>query len=506
MTRRPTGVRRRLDNLALRVQARLDASWVDRGLPWILTAMLFITLTATSLAAIRQVDGGPGLGVWTQAAWHVRNGDQPLSSLAGIDPVWRQWAFVAYPLLWLTRWAPAPGLFAVVQAGALAFAVVPIWRIARDVLDLRVGTTAALLAAYALSPAVHFANLSIFHPEVIAVPALAFAILCSRQERWLWYWPSVTLVLVCRADLGVTVAALGLVSALTGQRLVGGITAALGAAWSATAIFVLRPSVPSASLTAAESFAAAGTAPLAELRALFVDPTRALGDLIGRPSLLLMTALFAPLLFLPFMAPRSLLPAVPPLLLGIAGDQAVQRVTDSPATGGLLSTSQIVVASIPLTIAAAVALNRMGRRSITRVNVDHRLVGALLLAATVLFLQDAPSSPYQKPWDWGGRDEMDAARLDAVDRVEGGQPVTVSPQFGQLVAERSTVRELSLGPPERPDRWRPQTDIVLLDTTALGTDGRPVWSAAASRVLTEGLAQQGYVVDFARSGILVFTR
>ncbi|MEJ7583963.1 MAG: DUF2079 domain-containing protein [Acidimicrobiales bacterium] len=506
MTRRPLGLRRRLDNLALRVQARLDASWADRGLPWLVAAALFITLLASSLAITYQLDGGPGLGVWTQAAWHVRNGDAPFSSLAGIDPVLRQWSFVAYPVLALTRWLAAPELLAVVQALALAAAVIPLWRIARDVLSLRVGTTAALVLAYASSPAVHAANLSLFHPEVVAVPALAGAVLCSRRELWVRYWLCIGLVLVCRADLGVTVAALGVVGALTGQRRVGMTTAALGAGWTAVAILVLRPVVPSEPLSSAAAFAAEGTAPLGEIRALFVDPTVALGDLIGQPSLLILTAVLAPLLFLPFVAPRSLMLAVPPLLFGIAGNEAVQRVRDDPRPAGLLNTSNVVLASAPLVIAAAVALAQMGRRSITRVNVDHRLVGVLVVAASVLFVQNAPSSPYQKPWEWGGRDEVDDARLDAVDAVDSSVPVTVSPQFGPLVAERATVRELAVGPPDRPSRWSPATDMVLLDTNARAVDGRPLWTAGTRNAVTRALTQRGYSVAFARAGVFAFSR
>lgn len=506
MSRRPVGVRRRLDNLSLGVQARLDARWADRALPWMITGALFVVLTATSLAVIRQLDGGPGLGVWSQAAWQVRHGNRPFSSLAGIDPVWRQWSFVAYPLLWLTLWLPVQPFLAVVQAMALAATVLPLWRMARDVLLLRVGTTAALILTYALSPAVHAANLSIFHPEVIAVPALAWAALSSRQERWLRYWLCLALVLVCRADLGITVAAVGLVGAIAGQRRVGAVTAFVGLAWSASSVVILQPEVGRTPLTAAGAFAAAGTAPLAELENLIISPATALSDLIGRPSLLILTVLFAPLLFLPFAAPRSLMPAVPPLVLGIAGSEAVQRMVEGPRLEGLLGPSQVVLATVPLLIAAAVALARMGRRSVSRVNVDHRLVGALVLATAALFIQNAPSSPYQKPWEWGRRDEVDDARLDAVEFVAGDVALTVTPQFDQLVAERAAVDELPLGPPERPSRWVPRTDVVLLDTTARGVDGRSLWSPGAFAALSRGLTARGYSVTFTRAGIFMFSR
>ena len=103
------GFRRRLDTLALRAQARLDADWADHTL-WLMAAALFVVLFAMTLAVVRQLDGGPGLAQWSQAAWHVRQGDPPISSLTGTNLVEEQWSFVALPVLWLSRWIPTPQL------------------------------------------------------------------------------------------------------------------------------------------------------------------------------------------------------------------------------------------------------------------------------------------------------------------------------------------------------------------------------------------------------------
>ncbi len=502
----PVALRRRLDNLGLRVQARLDAEWADRVLPWAIAAVLFVVLTAMALAVVRQLDGGPGLGVWGQAAWNVRRGAPPVSSLAGGDPVVRQWSFVALPVLEATRWIPAPQALAGAQALALALAVVPIWRLARESVSLRIGTTTAVVMAYALAPTVHAANLSLFHPEALAVPGLAWATLFGRRKRWPAYWLCVALVLLCRADLGVTVAALGLLGVLEGDRRHGWITAGVGMAWTVAALVILDPRLPTGPLTAAQAFAAEGVAPLAELRTLFTDPVRGLGDLFSQPSLPVLVALFAPLLFLPLTATRYMIPALPPLVLGIAGDQAVQRLVDAGDVRGWLGTSQVVVATVPVFVAAIVALGRIGRRSITRVNLDHRLVGALVLAAAVIFVQNAPSSPYQQPWAWGSRDDTDQARLDAIDAVPDRAGVTVSPQLAALVAERRVVHDTWIGPPERAGSLRPTTRAVVLDTTATDGNGSELWDAGDRAAVRAALRRQGYAVVFERDGILALTR
>ena len=51
----------------------------------------------------------------------------------------------------------------------------------------------------------------------------------------------------------------------------------------------------------------------------------------------------------------------------------------------------------------------------------------------------------------------------------------MSPQLSAEVAERQALFETPLGPPAVGIVWRPTTRIVLLDTTADGSDGEPLW-------------------------------
>lgn len=488
------------------MQARLDAEWADRSLPWIVAAVLGALLLAASLAVVRQMDAGPGLAVWKQAAWHVRHGQAPGSSIAGVDPVISQWSFTAWPFLWLTRWIPATQVLAGAQASALALAVVPIWKLARDAFGLRVGTTLAVVSSYALSPAVHAANLTPFRPEVMAVPAFAGAVLFRRRARWVPYGACVAVVLATRADLGFTIAALGLVVLLDGDRLAGAVTAVAGLAWSIAAIVALDPHLPTSTLTPAQAFATQGLAPLAEARALVSDPTQVFGNLLDQYQLPVVVAVFAPMLFLGFAAPRTLLPAIPPFVLGAVGGRAVYEATGMGAQSGVVSSSRVLVAVVPVTIAGLVAVSRIGHRSVTRVNVDHRLVGAMVVATLVLFAQNAPSSPYQHPWAWGGRDVADGARMAAIDKVPDRVAVTVSPQLGPWVAERTTVREVGLAPPP-PSTWRQvATPVVLLDTTGTNDLDQALWTEADRRAAERALVAAGYGVAYRGQGILLFTR
>ena len=283
-----------------------------------------------------------------------------------------------------------------------------------------------------------------------------------------------------------------MVAILDSEVRAGVASVVVGLGWTIAGVIVLDPRLPTETLTAAQAFAASGTAPLAEARNLLINPTTVLGDLFAQNSLPILVALLAPLLFLPLSGLRSLIPAVPPLVLGIAAGQAVQEAAEPGVPESFFGAAMAVVAVVPITIAGLVAISRIGRRSITRINVDHRIVASIVAASLILFVQNAPSSPYQQPWDWGGRDQVDRARLRAVEGVGPTVALTVSPQLSAEVAERKALFETPLGPPAVGTVWQPTTRIVLLDTTAEGSDGEPLWDEDDRRDLLGSLGGQGY--------------
>ena len=116
-------------------------------------------------------------------------------------------------------------------------------------------------------------------------------------------------------------------------------------------------------------------------------------------------------------------------------------------------------------------------------------------------MQNAPSSPYQQPWAWGGRNQVDAARLLAVKPVDKHVPVTSSPQLSAQVAEREMLVETPLGPPGIGTVWVPATPVVLLDTNAEDSNGDPLWNDDDRRALLASLVVQGYELRFDSDGI-----
>lgn len=492
-------LRRRLDQLGLRLQARLDAAWADRVLPWGLAATLTTVCIAIGLATQRQLDGGSALAVWSQAAWSLQHGAGTTSSLAGGDPVFDQWAFATVPLLWVAGWTQVGPALAIAQGVLFGLAIPPLWRIAREAGRLRLGTSVAVVLAFAASPIVHATNLAGWTAPVPAVPAIAWAAWFGFRERWAPYWLCIGLALVSRGDIGLCVAGLGVVGIATGARRVGVLTTALGLAWSAAALVATDPSVPQGPLTASGVVLARGTVSLAVLG----DPMRVVTDLLVQPNLAALISVIGPLIFLPLTAPRYLVPAASPVILGLVGEEAIRGTTE-PGIVSPLGPPVLTLALVPVVLATVVALSRIGRRSTARIRVDHRIVAALLFSTAAFFIQVAPASPFNEPWGWGSRDATDGARLEAIRRLPDDAAVTVSPQLSAMVADRPVVREIPLGPP--PPSWRPSTPTVVLDTNADEPSGRALWDDGDRRDAIAVLLDQGFRPVYDAQGIFVLRR
>lgn len=495
-------IRRRLDASALRWQARLDTAWVDRTLPWLLAGLLSVVLLLISLAVQRQLDGGPTLATWTQAAWNLERGRGAVSSLAGGNMVLDQWAFTSLPLLWLGRYLPIAAVFAVAQALCLGLAVVPLWRMAREVARLRLGATIALTVAYGAAPVLYTANLTGWSPLVTAVPAIAWAAWFGQRRRWIAYGVCVAIALVSRADVSLLLVAFGILGITSGDRRSGGATAVVGGAWALGFLVIVSPPVPEAPMTVSEAVLARGQAPLAVL----TDPVRLVTDLVIQPNVGALVILVGPLLFLPLVVPRFALPALPPIWLGLVGEEAVRQAV-GPSLGSDQLPVVLLLALVPMVLATVVALSRIGQPSVGRIRVDHRVVAAMVLASVAIFVQVAPTSPFNEPWSWGSQDAADGARLEASERLDELDPtgsVTTSPQMAALVAERLQVEEMPTGPPE--PGWAPTTDAVVLDTTAVGDDGVELWEARDRVEATAALVAMSYDVEFRGAGIVLMVR
>jgi uncharacterized membrane protein len=118
------------------------------------------------------------------------------------------------------------------------------------------------------------------------------------------------------------VAGFGLLLVVGGHRVVGWRTAGAGLAWFLVATYVLVPLHAGRVTRLFETdYGIAGTGPRALLASLATMAGHAMQTGLANDGLFYLLLVFLPLLGLPLLAPRWLLPVAPPLLLNLAAVQ-----------------------------------------------------------------------------------------------------------------------------------------------------------------------------------------
>ncbi|MGH9244197.1 MAG: DUF2079 domain-containing protein [Acidimicrobiales bacterium] len=488
--RRPgRGFGRRVDQTLLRWQARLDAAWADRVVPWAGATVLFVWYFWLALTRADSLEPGSVLGSFAQAAWLISTGEGAEPTITGEHLLADHTPLVLWPIALVTRLLPTIPTLLGIQAAALAVGVVPLWRIARRVVHLRVGAAAALGVAYGLHPAVQNLNLADFHPQTLAAAPLLAATYYGLERRWRRFWPFAVVAVLCAAEVGLVVAGLGVLLVLEGHRRHGMRALAFGTAWTVVVVFVVQPVFGNAALLAPNAFGDYGESVLGVFGAMVTHPHQVLADVFAEADVRLLVGLLAPLLFLPLLAPRYLIPAMPLQFLAL-----LAAVPLSGAAG-----AHHLVPTVPFAfVAATFALSRIGRRSVERVLVDRRVVLAVVLAAVGFFALDASSSPYRAPWNWGDDTPLAEAVHAAADIVGDTNGVRASPVVLPLLAERTRVYELDTSIPHAGRATRNVQAVVLDDRTI------PRWTDEDQMEFSRSVRARGFELVYRNRGISVW--
>ena len=513
----------------MRWQAQLETVTFDKVLPWLMALALGAALAALAFARAHSLQAGTDLALFNQSIWQVSRGFRPESTLVGGDYLARNGAFIIYPLGVLVRWLPITTTVLALQSSVLALGIVPLWRIARRRADLKVAPATAVALAYACYAALHNANLAGFHPETLALPALLGAVYYGLGARWLPFGLLVTVVLACRSELGWVVAVLGLVLAVelrrgpaegaetleqcatslwwsSGSSRPGSLLAISGTAlpdgshlgvrrgcmWALLATETIQPLLAGGEFPHLARYAEYGDSSTADvIWGILRQPHVFLGNLVTQENFLLCVTLLAPVLFLPLVELRYLMPAVPFFV--------VQLASDSPEA---LLAESVPVAAFVL-VATVFALRRAGAILVRRVRVNRRLVVTLVLATAIFFVRDAASSPFHTPWQWT-RDAADADRLAAVEQIPDEAAVRASPQLLPLLAERNVLFELEAGGTSA--RVDAQRAVEGVGWIALDLESAPGWGSEALEVerFDTTLRQQGWERVFVTEAVRVY--
>ena len=139
------------------------------------------------------------------------DGRQIVRLAAHVDPI-----LALFALPWLI-W-PDPAMLLIVQAALVALAAWPVYRLGLRALGDPMAAAGCALAAL-LYPPLQFAVLDEFHPVTLAIPLLLFAFVFMEEERRWLALPFLVLAALCKEEIPLVIALMGLYFALRKRKL-----------------------------------------------------------------------------------------------------------------------------------------------------------------------------------------------------------------------------------------------------------------------------------------------
>lgn len=214
--------------------------------PYLLAAVLLAVYTAFTVTQYLRL-GAPSwdLGIFVQEVRGYAHLHAPIVDIKGpgFDILGDHFSPIVAVLAPFYRLFPSPITVLVAQALLLALSVIPVTRVARDLVGAKRGL--AIGVAYGLSWGLQEALAVDFHEICFAVPLLALSLEYLLRGRWrACAWAAVPLVLV-KEDLGITVAVLAGLLCLRSKRARPALLAAFGLVATAVEMLVIMPAIAS---------------------------------------------------------------------------------------------------------------------------------------------------------------------------------------------------------------------------------------------------------------------
>lgn len=362
------------------------------------------------------------LGYYVQLVWNIAQGHGARVTL----PPMHAWgdhlspvAYLAVPLAWGLPLAQALLLAQTLVYAAGALAVFGYVR--RRLGDERLAAMAALV--YLVNPSLHGMNVRDVHPTTLAVPLVIAAAAAFDARRPLWCAAALVVMLAGREDAAVAGVGFGVWLAATRGRW------RLGAGIAAACVLLLFVDVtlvmphfrgaPYPHLAARWPHLGRS---LPEILLSLALPWRWLPVVLTGEKLVYLLAMLAPLGFLPLLAPRALLAALPGL--------AINLLNTDPILFGYRTPYQAFV--LPFLFLAAVDGAAVLRR---RGIAPERALGAAVCIAIVLTSRTANELMVTR-WRLGP-DQRAAYALMA--RIPPDAPVSVNERLVPHLATRPEV-------------------------------------------------------------------
>ena len=227
---------------------------------------------------------------------------------------------IILPLSLLYALHADPRILLVFQTLALLSGALPVFLLTRKYIPEWPIFAPLMATAYLLSPALLGLNIFDFHPVSLATPLLLYAILALTYKRYVWFLIACILACMCKEDIPLTVALLGILviwkyklPRLGTALLIGGLL------WSFLAFKVIIPHFYPGVQTNNYwyRYEALGSSPGAAIANLLIHPWLLFTTFFTMDRFYYLLSLGRSVGFLPLLAPEWLLPALPGLAVNI---------------------------------------------------------------------------------------------------------------------------------------------------------------------------------------------
>ena len=227
---------------------------------------------------------------------------------------------IILPLSLLYAFHADPRILLVFQTLVLGSGALPVFLLTRRYIPEWPIFAPLMAAAYLLSPALLGLNIFDFHPVSLATPLLLYAILALTYKRYIWFLIACILACMCKEDIPLTVALLGILviwkyklPRLGTALLIGGLL------WSFLAFKVIIPHFyPGVQANNYwYRYEALGSSPGAAIANLVIHPWLLFTTFFTIDRFYYLFGLMRSVGFLPLLAPEWLLPALPSLAVNL---------------------------------------------------------------------------------------------------------------------------------------------------------------------------------------------
>jgi uncharacterized membrane protein len=399
-----------------------------------------------------------------------------------VDPI-----LALFAIPWLV-W-PDPALLLIIQAVVVALAAWPVYRLGRRALGDAPAAALCALAAL-LYPPLQFAALDEFHPVTLAIPLLLFAFLFLEDDRPWLAAPFLVLAALCKEQIPLVIAVMGLYFALRKRALWPLLVTAAAGLYFVLAVGVVMPHVGSGTPARILRRYGEDESMRSLATGLLTHPWRVATTLLAPSGLAYLVKLLWPFGFTSLASPLTLLISLPELLVNLLSSKPQQQSI----------AYHYVAGEVPFVIAAMVlGLRRIGgwlarlwpgARSGGPRRLHRLLAGAVLAVALLSSLTVGPLSGARQGWGLALTPEHRAVVAEALALVPDDASVSADNALGAQLSERERI---DIFPVLEEDEY------VVLDTQRR-------YGARKTKALARLTADPRYTLVFDREGVLVFKR